>query len=494
MATFSNDPKNEADFALYKEAQSIFKASIEAIMKGDKEAFMSICTSFLSRNIHVRALDFFSEFKSEGKTLLHVAASSGHTHMVQAIFDRCEAGDHKTLCGLRDDNGFTPLMNATVSESLPLMMFLVQQGADVNAQNKDGVAAIHFAASDGSLERMEYLVDKGAKVDLPSGGGTPLHWAAGAKNGAAAVSFIAARCNDLNAVNAHGATAVLAAAAAGYDDTVGALVNAGCDIGAIYSGNLTLLHICAENGLINAVRAIAATPTGSKCLSIETEDGNWPIHLAAMVRNREVVAHLLPLYTQSGLMDAQKSTIESLMEDGTIRMQAWNKKHGDNNEAKDKTDGSSSSTADLSAINMGPAADEASAREAEALKATGNEHYKLKEYEQAIAAYTRALEKQGDNKAVWSNRSACFMSIKDHQSALRDAEVCRHLDPSWVKGCYRLAAARLALGLYEDAAVAAFEGCKLDEGNAELKALMQKAVRLGQQAEKEKRERLEKGR
>ena len=50
-----------------------------------------------------------------------------------------------------------------------------------------------------------------------------------------------------------------------------------------------------------------------------------------------------------------------------------------------------------------------------------------------------------------------------------------------MKGCFRLANARMALGMYEDAAVAAFEGCKLDEGNSELKSLLKEAVSKGRQ-------------
>lgn len=36
-------------------------------------------------------------------------------------------------------------------------------------------------------------------------------------------------------------------------------------------------------------------------------------------------------------------------------------------------------------------------------------------------------------------------------------QVCRRLKPDWQKACYRMAVARLALGRYEDAALAAWE-------------------------------------
>ena len=57
-------------------------------------------------------------------------------------------------------------------------------------------------------------------------------------------------------------------------------IQAGTDIGLLVSGNLTALHICAENGLNAALQSIVETDTGRKCCQIETVDGNRPMHLA----------------------------------------------------------------------------------------------------------------------------------------------------------------------------------------------------------------------
>ena len=76
--------------------------------------------------------------------------------------------------------------------------------------------------------------------------------------------------------------------------------------------------------------------------------------------------------------------------------------------------------------------------------------------------------------------------MNEAPDALLDAEVCRRLRPDWTKGCYRLAAARLELGLYEDAAVAAFEGIKLDSNNLPLKTLCQEAVKRGKEEHQKK--------
>jgi ankyrin repeat protein len=90
---------------------------------------------------------------------------------------------------MTDKAGFTPLINATIAESLPIMKHLIDLGADVNARNADGAAAIHFAASDGSLERLELLAKHGADLSYMSKAGTPLHWACG-KSRADAVRYI----------------------------------------------------------------------------------------------------------------------------------------------------------------------------------------------------------------------------------------------------------------------------------------------------------------
>jgi len=70
--------------------------------------------------------------------------------------------------------------------------------------------------------------------------------------------------------------------------------------------------------------------------------------------------------------------------------------------------------------------------------------------------------------------------------ALSDAEMCRYLKPDWPRAFYRVAAARLALCRFEDAAVTAFEGLKLDQDSHELKTLLQTAVRRGQEEHQRK--------
>lgn len=493
------------NYRIAKEAQEVFRDVIKCCMDGNVTELSKQLDQFLAKNPSYSAEEFFTGFQSEGKTLLHISASGGHFPVFDYILGKC--ANPKLYINKKDDKGFTPLINATVSESTQIMDSLIKHGADVNLRNKDGAAAIHFAAGDGSVERMDLLFQAGAQLDHVSQSGTPLHWAAG-KARSDAIKFLIAKAQALgpakskeviNHVSKEGMPAVLMAAVAACDLGVSYLVEAGADIGLIVTGNLTTLHICAEHGLAVAVASIVNTPTGQSSSKVLTAEGNAPIHLAAMAKDRAVVKVLIPHSDLSFLngkagadttvftdkaVPVTEALIDAILEDGAVRLVHWEEQHkaktesaakeAENNEFK-KIE---SSAADSSAVT----ADNEAA--AEKHKDTGNTLFKQGKFQAAIDAYTEALYLNKFNATYWSNRSAAYMGLKKYPEAVKDAEICRQLKPDWPRGCYRLATARLAMNQFEDAAVAAFEGVKLDEHNKELKELLQRAVKLGQEDHK----------
>ena len=510
MSSFSTD---DGDYREAKSAQAWFRSAIDFCMKGDEDKLRAHVEAYLRGNKHVRAHDLLTDFKSEGKTLVHVAASSGHNGVLQYLISTTDRPG--AAANLADDRGFTPLMNATVSESDAAVAFLLKTGANVNARNKDGAAAVHFAAGDGSVKRLTLLCDAGADIAASSQAGNALHWAAG-KGRSEAIRFLVGKGIDVNVFSPGGLPAVLMAAVSASDEGVKVLVEGGAEVGHIVSGNLTVLHISAENGLAGAVRAIVATETGRRCCLTPTDDGNLPIHLAAMSGHREIIETLLPHSFPPGEANGHSNgdgngngngngnahgdrvlpTVDELLVDGAVRLKAWEEKHARQKkeaeaarmeaEARAAAPATSAAAAAAPPADLEPTTPAASPedeKESETWKEKGNDLYKKRDYAGAVEAYSAAIRLCGDNAALWSNRSACFLAMGDAHAAraVQDAEVCRRLRPSWSKGCYRLAAARLALKQYEDAALAAFEGCKLDEGNKDLKDLMKKCVTLGQQ-------------
>ena len=109
----------------------------------------------------------------------------------------------------------------------------LQQGADVNAAQGDGMTAIHWAARHGDVDLIQMLV--GARANLAAltriGASPPLLLAA--ENGHVdAVRALLAAGADANAADASGTTALMLAAAAGAPDSIRALLQAGADVHA----------------------------------------------------------------------------------------------------------------------------------------------------------------------------------------------------------------------------------------------------------------------
>ena len=82
---------------------------------------------------------------------------------------------------------------------------------------------------------------------------------------------------------------------------------------------------------------------------------------------------------------------------------------------------------------------------AEREKARGNAAFKMKRYKQAIKAYGEAINLQPGNHVLWANRAAAHGCAGDWEASAADASACVEREPSFVKGWFRLAKARVQL-------------------------------------------------
>ena len=102
------------------------------------------------------------------------AAKSGDTAKVSALL----AAD-ATLIDARDKDGSTPLHCATWKGHEPVVVLLLQAGADVNAQNQNehwGSTPLHAAAHANQTAIAQLLIDHGAEVNAKDlAGQTPMH-------------------------------------------------------------------------------------------------------------------------------------------------------------------------------------------------------------------------------------------------------------------------------------------------------------------------------
>ena len=71
---------------------------------------------------------------------------------------------------------------------------------------------------------------------------------------------------------------------------------------------------------------------------------------------------------------------------------------------------------------------------AEEAKKLGNDAFLAKNYIDAIKYYSEAIKYEPDVAIYYSNRSACYASLKDWKNAFDDAILCISKDSQFIKG------------------------------------------------------------
>lgn len=105
-------------------------------------------------------------------------------------------------------------------------------------------------------------------------------------------------------------------------------------------------------------------------------------------------------------------------------------------------------------------------------KKLGNEAFAAKKFDEAIGYYTEAIAADRNNHVYYSNRSASYAGKKKWEAAALDAKECIKLNPSFLKGYYRLATAQLELKELHAAMATLKQGLNLEPDNEQLSRLL----------------------
>uniref|UniRef100_A0A8C5HXU3 Tetratricopeptide repeat protein 28 n=1 Tax=Gouania willdenowi TaxID=441366 RepID=A0A8C5HXU3_GOUWI len=97
-----------------------------------------------------------------------------------------------------------------------------------------------------------------------------------------------------------------------------------------------------------------------------------------------------------------------------------------------------------------------------------NEACQRGDFQAAVPLYSEALRADPQNCILYSNRSAAFLKLGQHQAALDDAEKSCQLNPKWPKAYFRQGVALQYLGRHADALAAFASGLAQDPKSLQL--------------------------
>ncbi len=150
----------------------------------------------------------------------------------------------------------SPLADAAERADSETVRALLEEGADVNAAQIDGMTALHWAVYRGDLETTKQLLEAGAKPDAKNRYDVrPLALACENGNGEI-VAALLARGADANARRRSGETPLLAAARTGKIEPVKALLDAGAKVNETERRGQTALMWAAAEGHAKVVRLL----------------------------------------------------------------------------------------------------------------------------------------------------------------------------------------------------------------------------------------------
>ncbi len=190
-----------------------------------------------------------------------VALADSSPRLADAV-ERMDRASIRALLDERADvnapqiDGMTALHWAAHLDDLETAKLLVGAGANVKAENCHGVAPLSLACLSGNTALVERLLGAGADPGTKMLGGETVLMTAARTGRLGPVTALLSRGAEVNAKESHGQTALHWAAAEGHVDVVKALLAAGADLKAPLRSGFTPLFFAVREGRLGVVRVL----------------------------------------------------------------------------------------------------------------------------------------------------------------------------------------------------------------------------------------------
>ncbi|MDQ6630172.1 MAG: ankyrin repeat domain-containing protein, partial [Verrucomicrobiota bacterium] len=243
-----------------------------------QRGFKTIAEILLKNKANVQARN---SQPNGGKTPLHMAAQAGHKAVAELLL--ANGAD----VNVKDNFNSTPLISAVLSKNLEMTKFLIDRKADLNAINKEGYAALHYAVRDGQSPLVQLLLQNGANPELKipkhqsvTGGAlfyemTPLHLAALSGQKEIVEILLAAKANP-NSKNREGRTPLHFAVSGSFVEIAKLLLANGAEIDSPDNDGATPLRwsLGSDKSIVEFLLGNKANPNA------QDKNGETPLGVA----------------------------------------------------------------------------------------------------------------------------------------------------------------------------------------------------------------------
>lgn len=186
---------------------------------------------------------------AQGTALADAAERSDHSAVRRLLEQRADANAPQA-------DGMTALHWAALRDDPALAKLLVEAGAKVGATNLYGVTPLSLACRNGSLALVELLLQRGADPESALPGGETVLLTAARTGKVGPVKALLQRGANVNAKERRGQTALMWAAAEGHTEVVEILLQAGAEVQATLDSGFTPFFFAAREGRRDTVQAL----------------------------------------------------------------------------------------------------------------------------------------------------------------------------------------------------------------------------------------------
>lgn len=258
-----------------------------------------------------------------GKTALDIAQQTGHQEVIdllqiglflQAIYK----GDRDAIQSILTvfpniikqchDRGFNPLSAIIAGNQLDLIDFFISKGANVHFTDEAGNTVLHTAVEKNNIAALKMLEDRGSRLDVVNtkNGFSLLHHAI-SQGHLEVVQFLVQKGLLLNDTTQEDVSSIHLAAECNQFAILRYLLEQqpGVDINKLDNDQNTMLHYAAENGNQEMVALLCERGAN---VNIKNKSGKTPLHLTIQPKNSQLVEYLVTRGADVNCKDIEDET------------------------------------------------------------------------------------------------------------------------------------------------------------------------------------------